>query len=122
MSVGNGDINYGDNAKPARSAARERAISSWEVRGVLTDADKKRLQLQGLDPRARGAFFNGSRKDVTANYSAHVCYICGTWHPCVMERCTHACAVHVLPCCDPNILTKWTAAERKRWFAGLKGA
>jgi len=53
-----------------------------------------------LDRRARGAFFNGRRKDVTGNFTHHVCYLCGEWMECEMERCTHAVCVRILPCCD----------------------
>ncbi len=70
---------------------------------MLTEADKKRLRLQGIDKRARGAFFNGRRKDVSgANYSEHSCYICGGTFPCEMEKCTHAVYVRIGPCCDPE--------------------
>lgn len=56
----------------------------------------------GLDKRARGAFFNGHRTDVFANFTHHVCYLCGQWWPCEMTRCTHAVCVRILPCCDPK--------------------
>jgi len=69
---------------------------------VITAEDKKRFQLMGLDPRARGAFFNGQRKDVFGNFTHHCCYLCGEWKPCEMQRCTHAVCVRVLSCCDPK--------------------
>ena len=85
----------------------------------MDSALTKKLRLLGIDKRARSAFFNGHRTDRFANHAAHVCVLCGSWHPCWMERCTHACSIHVLPCCDPHILQKWTAAERARWNASL---
>jgi hypothetical protein len=99
--VGNGDINYG-------GSDNSRNVS-------LTEDDKKRLKLMGITKAARSPFFQGKRIDVNPNFSHHVCYICGKWWPCEMEQCSHAVCVRVMPCCDPTILEKWTAAQRKEW-------
>lgn len=70
---------------------------------MLTEADKKRLQLQGISKGARHPMFQGKRKDVSeGNFERHVCYLCGLWRPCEMGRCTHAVCVRVLECCDPK--------------------
>lgn len=53
--------------------------------------------------------------NLNANFTHHVCYLCGRWAPCEMTRCTHAVCVRILPCCDPRVLEKWTKEERARW-------
>ncbi|HLZ39435.1 MAG TPA: hypothetical protein VKQ11_00640 [Candidatus Sulfotelmatobacter sp.] len=76
----------------------------------MTPELKKKLRLQGIDKRARGAFFNGRRKDVSgANFSEHGCYLCPNTFPCELgENCDHAVYVRICPTCDPE------AGKRKR--------
>ncbi len=70
---------------------------------LLSLTDQKRLRLQGIDKRARDAFFNGRRKNTKrGNFTNHCCYLCGVWRECEMEVCNHAVCVRVLECCDPN--------------------
>lgn len=68
---------------------------------TLTEADRKRLKLMGLDKRGRSAFFQGKRKDVSkGNFEKHVCFNCGKWCDCWLEHCNHVtCSLVNLPCC-----------------------
>lgn len=83
------------------------------VRRVIDEALAKKLRLLGITKAARSPFFQGKRKDVSAgNFERHCCFLCGTWLPCEMEKCTHAVCVRVLKCCDP--LSGQNRTERKR--------
>ena len=74
---------------------------------MIDEALARKLRLQGITKAARHPMFRGRRKNTKeGNYSAHVCYICGEWRDCEMEKCTHAVCVRVLACCDPHILEK----------------
>lgn len=79
----------------------------------LTAEDQKRLRLQGISKAARHPMFQGRRKDVSAgNFERHVCYACGRWADCEMEKCTHAVCVRMLPCCDPKqSAVAWSGAS-----------
>ena len=80
---------------------------------AMTPELQKRLKMQGISKGARHPMFQGRRKDVSAgNFTHHVCYLCGEWRPCEMERCTHAVVVRVLPCCDPK---PGTTGQKVTW-------
>ncbi len=68
---------------------------------MIDEALAKKLRLQGISKAARHPIFQGKRKDVSmGNFAQHVCYLCGIWRSCELEKCTHAVCVRVLPCCD----------------------
>ncbi len=71
--------------------------------GELTAEDRKGFQLMGLDPRGRAKFFQGQRKQVGRNFTRHVCYLCGKWVDCWLDRCNHVtCSLVGLECCEPK--------------------
>lgn len=67
----------------------------------LTEADKKRLRLQGITKAAREPFLRGgARKAIAGNFTRHVCHTCGLWCDCWLDPCPHVtCVLAQVPGC-----------------------
>ena len=73
----------------------------------LTEADRKRLKLQGISKGARHPMFQGRRKDVSAgNFEYHGCWFCGKRFPCELAKCNHAVFSRIGSCCDRKEVTE----------------